>query len=50
MMIWFAGILQDSCCNKTYENKTNQTKTLICECGLFYTIRRVDYRVISNKY
>ena len=48
MMIWFAGILQDTCCNKTNENKTNeQKKKLSCECGVFYTITRVDYRVIS---
>ena len=24
MMIWFAGILQDTCCNKTNENKTTK--------------------------
>ena len=25
-------------------------KTLSCECGVFYTITRVDYRVISYQY
>ena len=53
MVIWFAGILhvQDTCCNKTNENKTNkQTKTLSCECGVFYTITRVGFRAISCKY
>ena len=49
MMIWFAGILQNTCCNKTNENKTNQT-TLSCEWGVFYTITHVDYGVISYKY
>ena len=49
MIIWFAGILQNTCCNKTNENKTN-LKTLSCKCGVFYTIKRVDYRVISHKY
>ena len=49
MMIWFAAILQNTCCNKTNENKTNQ-KTVSCECGVFYTITRVDYKVISYQY
>ena len=49
MMIWFAGILQNTCCNQTNENKTNQ-KTLSCEFSVFYSITRVDYRVISYKY
>ena len=49
MMIWFAGILQKTCCNKTSENKTNQ-KTLSCECGVCYTITHVYCRVISYKY
>ena len=49
MMIWFAGILQYTCCNKTNENKTNK-KMLSFECGVFYTITRVDCRVISYKY
>ena len=49
MMVWFAGILQNNCCNQTNKNKTNQ-KTLSCECGVFFTIMRVDYRVISYKY
>ena len=49
MMILFAGILQNTRCNKTNENKTSQ-KTLNCECGVFYTITRVDYRVISYQY
>ena len=48
MMTWFAGISQDACCNKTNENKTNK-KLLSCECGVFFTIMRVDYRVISYK-
>ena len=31
--------------------KIKQTKkTLSFECGVFYTIMRVDYRVISNKF
>ena len=50
MMVWFAAILQDTCCNKTNENKTNKQKTLSSKCGVFYTITRVDYRVISYKY
>ena len=49
MMIWFAGISQNTCCNKTNNNKANQ-KTLSCECGVFYTITRVYYLVISYKY
>ena len=49
MMILFAGILQNTCCNKTNENKTNQ-KTVSCESGVFYTITRVDYKVISYQY
>ena len=48
MMIWIAGILQNTCCNKTNENKTK--KTLSCECGVFYTITRVYYLVICYKY
>ena len=49
MMIWFAGILQNTCCNiKTNQNKTN--KKLSCECSVFYKITRVDYRVISYNY
>ena len=51
MMIWFAGILQNIlCCNQTNENKTTKKKTLSCEFGVFYSITRVDYRVISYKY
>ena len=32
------------------ENKTNNKKKLSCEFGVFYSITRVDYRVISYKY
>ena len=33
------------------ENKTNtKKKKLSCEFGVFYSITRVDYRVISYKY
>ena len=35
MMIWFAGILQNTCCNETNENKTNK-KTPSCEFSVFY--------------
>ena len=49
MMIWFAGISQNTSCTNTNENKTNQ-KTLSCEFGVFNSITRVDYRVISYKY
>ena len=49
MMICFAGILQNTSCNKTNENKTNK-KTLSCEFGVFYSITRVAYRVVSYKY
>ena len=31
------------------ENKTNKKKPS-CEFGVFYSITRVDYRVISYKY
>ena len=31
------------------ENKTNKKK-LGCEFGVFYTITRIDYRVISYNY
>ena len=48
MMIWLAGILQNTSCNKT--NEIKHKKTLSCECGVFFTIMRVDYRVISYKY
>ena len=34
MMIWFAGILQNACCNNANKNKTTTNKTLSCECGL----------------
>ena len=27
MVIWFAGILQNTCCNKINENKNNKIKT-----------------------
>ena len=49
MMIWFAGILQNTCCNKTKWMKIKQTKKkkLGCEFGVFYLITRIDYRVIS---
>ena len=50
MMIWFAGILQNTCCNQTNENKTNKQKTLSCEFGVFYSMTRIDYRVISYNY
>ena len=50
MMIWFAGISLDTCCNNTNANKTTTKKALCCECGVFYTITHVDYRVISYKY
>ena len=49
MMIWFAGILQDTCCNETNENKTNKKKNTECEFSVFYSIT-LDYRVISYKY
>ena len=47
MMIWFAGILQNTSCNKTSENKTNQ-KTLSCECGVFFTITRIDWHYVTS--
>ena len=61
MMIWFAGILQNTCCNKANKNKTTKKKTLSCESGLLTQLRaftgverRVSvfyiYREISCKY
>ena len=50
MIIWFAGIVQDTCCNKINENKTKNKNPLSCECGVFHTTILVDYRVISYKY
>ena len=47
MMIWFAGISQNSCCNKIDENKTNK-KTLSCECGVFFTIKRIDWNYVTS--
>ena len=47
MMIWFAGISQNTCCNKTNENKTNK-KTLSCECGVFYTITHIDWHYVTS--
>ena len=38
MMIWFAGILQNTCCNKANKNKTTK-KTLSCESGLLTQLR-----------
>ena len=29
MKIWFAGILQNTCCNKTNENKTKKTRLVV---------------------
>ena len=39
MMIWFAGILQNACCNNANKNKTTTGKTLSCECGLLTQLR-----------
>ena len=39
MMIWFAGILQNTCCNKANKNKTTTKKTLSCESGLLTQLR-----------
>ena len=39
MMIWFAGILQNACCNNANKNKTTTNKTLCCECGLLTQLR-----------
>ena len=48
MMIWFAGILQNTCCNKTKWMKIKQSKKKLgCEFGVFYLITRIDYRVFS---
>ena len=47
MMIWFAGILQNTCCNNTNKNKTNK-KTLSCKCGVFYTITRIDWHYVTS--
>ena len=47
MMIWFAGILQNTRCNNTNENKTNK-KTLSCKCGVFYTITRIDWHYVTS--
>ena len=49
MMIWFAGVLQNTSCNKTNEIKQTK-KTVSCECGAFYTNTRVDYEAVSYKY
>ena len=46
-MTWFAGILRNTRCNKTNENKTNQ-KTLSCKCGVFYTITRIDWHYVTS--
>ena len=53
MMIWFAGILQNTCCNKTNQNKTNKKLWVVSVVSFTQqcdTITRVDYRVISYKY
>ena len=47
MMIWFAGISQNTCCNKIDENKTNK-KTVSCECGVFFTIKRIDWNYVTS--
>ena len=39
MMIWFAGILQNNCCNKINENKTKKNHWVVC--GVFYIISRI---------
>ena len=39
MMIWFAGILQNACCNNANKNKTTTNKTLSRECGLLTQLR-----------
>ena len=49
MMIWFTGILENILV-VSGQMKIKQTKQLSCEFGVFYSITRVDYRVISYKY
>ena len=48
MMIWFAGILQDTCCNKTDENKTNKKKTLSWVWCLFHNYARIDWHHVTS--
>ena len=47
MMIWFAGISQNTCGNKTNDNKANQ-KTLSCECGVFYKITHINWHYVTS--
>ena len=49
MMIWFAAILKILVVITPMKIKQKKN-TLSCECGAFYTITHVDYRVISYKY
>ena len=48
MMIWFAGVLQDTCCNKTDENKTNKKKTLSWVWCLFHNYARIDWHHVTS--
>ena len=48
MMIWFAGVLQDTCCNKTDENKTNKKKTLTWVWCLFHNYARIDWHHVTS--
>ena len=45
-MIWFAGILQNTCCNKVNENKTKKN-TELCMCGVFDIISRVYLHCVT---
>ena len=41
MMIWFAGILQNTCCNRINENKTKKKHWVVC--GVFTQFRAFTY-------
>ena len=40
-MIWFAGILQNTCCNRINENKTKKKHWVVC--GVFTQFRAFTY-------
>ena len=45
MMIWFAGMLQNTCCNKINENKTKKTIEL---CVVSFTWFRAFTYIVSH--
>ena len=49
MMIWFAGVLQKTCCNNANKNKANK-KHWVVSVMSFNIFKQIDWHYVVRQY